>query len=162
METRQIMNGLGALALSFGLMGVMALPVNAVPPRAPMAPEAPQDGRHIEMMLETVDATAAQREQIEDIRDSYQGRIEDLHAEGADLRVQLEAQREGMQPVDISEVRPLAERVGDLMAEGIILRSQMKSEIASVLTIEQREKIARLQALRPDAPRADRTARRRH
>ena len=77
------------------------------------------------------------------------------------MHEELEALREGMTVVDIEAVRPLAERVGDLMAEGIILQTQMKSEIAMVLTTEQLEKIERLQALRPDAPRADRPGRRR-
>jgi Spy/CpxP family protein refolding chaperone len=159
MDMRQILNGLGAIVLSVGLLGLAALPAEAVQP-AP-APPAPDDGHHLELMLEMVDATDAQRDQIQDIRDSYEDRIHDLHEEGSILREELEALREGMTVVDIEAVRPLAERVGDLMAEGIILQTQMKSEIAMVLTTEQLEKIERLQALRPDAPRADRPGRRR-
>jgi Spy/CpxP family protein refolding chaperone len=158
MEIRPIRNGLGVVALSFGLL---AWPAGALPPRAP-APPSPPDGHRIELMLEMVDATDAQRAQIGAIRDSYQDRIDALQDEGADLRAELEDLQEGLAPVDIATIRPVAARVGELMAEGIILQAQLKSEIASVLTDAQLAKVARLQALQPETPRPDRAPRRRH
>ena len=156
MDTIQLRNLLSTAAIAASLM---TFPANAVP-FAPHAPEAPA-GHRLEMMLEMVDATDAQRAEIEVIRESYAGRAEVLHEDRSALHEQLEEIREAGAPVDIAALRPLAERVGDLMAEGLILRAQMRSDIAMVLTEEQRSKLERLHEMQPRTPRAHRPGRHR-
>jgi len=157
MEMRQIGNGFGSLLLSFGLVALLALPAAASPPPPPRAPAPPApEGPRLEMMLEAVDATDAQRARIEAIQADFEDRMNALHERMGDLYEQMEGFRDAGAPVDIAALRPVAEALGDLTAEGIILGAQMRSDIAMVLTEEQRAKLARMRDLEPRAPRADR------
>jgi len=97
-------------------------------------------GARIEKMIERLDLDEGQAEQVRNIRDNYHPQMEQLKEKMKDNRQQL---RELVQAdaLDQEQVRVIAEAIGDLKTEKIILRTTMKSEIRMVLTEEQREEM---------------------
>lgn len=99
--------------------------------------------RQIERMAERLDLDDAQLASVRAIVDSYRD-------EQRALRDQLRGGRAQIRGLgasgeyDEEAVRALAEVQGDGMAELIVLKAQMFSEIAAVLTDEQREALAEM------------------
>lgn len=122
----------------------------------PPAPQAPGQHHRMQMMLEVVDASDAQRQQIEAIVADHEARMRALRDERAQLREAGDALKEMGPPVDLGEVRRLADQAGELFADSLVLKAEMRNAIASVLTPQQLDKLERLEEMRPRAPRPPR------
>ena len=98
-----------------------------------------QKGR-IERMAEKLDLSESQLKQVREIQEKYRPEKQALRDKMKSSRQQL---REVMQVenIDQAKVRKLAQQLGDLKAEKIVLRSQIRSEMNKVLSKEQREKM---------------------
>ena len=97
------------------------------------------DGR-IERMIKHLDLTDEQATQVRSIRDSYQPKMKALREKMKDNRKQLREEMHA-ETIDQQKVKKLAQTMGDLKAEKIILRAEKRSKIRDVLTGEQREKM---------------------
>lgn len=104
-------------------------------------------GRHgfdsearIERMAAVLDLTKEQRDKVRAIVDKSTPKTRELRDKIADNRTKLHALMQQEKPKD-AEVRKLADEKGKLVAEMIVERTKVKSEIHAVLTPEQREKM---------------------
>jgi len=97
-------------------------------------------GSRIDRMIERFDLNDKQTKQMRLIRDTYRPKMDALGDKTKDNRKQL---RELMQAesVDQGQVKKLAQVMGDLKADKIILRGEMRAEFNQVLTKEQREEM---------------------
>jgi Spy/CpxP family protein refolding chaperone len=101
-------------------------------------------GFNIERMAEHLDLTAEQRSKIESIVEETRPRVKAIREQMRDNRKQLR-ELSAVGTYDKDAVRKLADAQGDLKADMIMLRTEQKSRIRSVLTEEQRN---RMQAMR--------------
>ena len=94
----------------------------------------------IDRMIERLDLNDEQTKQVRLIRDNYRPEMDSLSDKMKGNREQL---RELMQEdtIDQDQVKQLAQVIGDLKTDKIILRSDMRAEFNQVLTKEQREKM---------------------
>lgn len=94
----------------------------------------------IERMAEALGLSESQLKQVREIQEKYHPKKQVLRDKMKSSRQQL---REVMQSdnVDQGKVSKLAQQIGDLKAEKIMLRVQKYSEMNKVLTKEQREKM---------------------
>lgn len=91
-------------------------------------------------MARFLDLTESQKAQI---RDVYQAHSVELQAQREARRAAHRALADAAaaEPVNESAVRSRAAEVGRVAAEGALLSSRIRSEIAPLLTTEQREKL---------------------
>ena len=104
-------------------------------------------GRHgmgsemrIDRMSEFLGLSTEQRNQMRAIVDKARPQSRDLRDKLRDNHQQLRTLMQQDRPKD-SEVRKLADAQGKLIADQIVQRTRMQSEIRAVLTPEQREKL---------------------
>jgi len=104
-------------------------------------------GRHsmdsemrIDRMAEYLGLSTEQRAQVRAIVDKARPQARALHDKLRDNHQQLRALMQQDKPKD-SEVRKLADAQGKLIADQIVQRTKMQSDIRAVLTPEQREKL---------------------
>jgi len=99
-----------------------------------------KSGYRMEKMIKHLDLSDEQATQMRNIRKSFQPKMEALRDKMKDKRKQL---REEMYAdnIDQSKVKELAKTMGDLKANKIILRAEMRSKIHNVLTKAQREEL---------------------
>lgn len=97
-------------------------------------------GYGIERMTEHLGLNKKQTEQVRSIRESYHKKFGVLRDKSKAIHEKLHT---GMHADDINQaqVKKLAQAMGQLKADKIILRSEMNAEIHKVLTREQREKM---------------------
>jgi len=97
-----------------------------------------KEGR-LERMKSTLDLSEDQVTKIRAIKDKYRPEKMALRGKMKDARKQL---REAMHAdsIDKNKVKKLARQMGDLKTQKILLRADMKAEVHSVLTSEQRAK----------------------
>jgi len=97
-------------------------------------------GSRMERMIERLDLNDEQTTQVRTIRDNYRPKMQALSGKIRGNRQQL---REVMHEdtINQSKVKELAQVMGDLKTDKIILRAEMKAEMHKVLTKEQREKM---------------------
>lgn len=106
----------------------------------------------LQRMLDIAGATDAQRTQITAIAANYKPQLKALHQ-------QLRANRRSVADLDAaapsyaSQVATLADQRGQIVANQVKLRAQLRHEIAGVLTDDQRAKVR--QALENRRQRAD-------
>ncbi len=93
----------------------------------------------IDRMADALDLSQKQRDQVRGIVDKSRPSMRELHDRMHDNRKQLRALMQ-QDKAPQGEVRRLADIQGKAVADMIVLRTQMRSEIRSVLTPEQREK----------------------
>jgi Spy/CpxP family protein refolding chaperone len=88
-----------------------------------------------------------QKEQIRGILKSHSA---ELDAQRLAARGGRKALREAMaaQPVDETRIRQQALALGEVRADGAVLRARIRSEIWPILTTEQQEKARQLRSLR--------------
>ncbi len=98
---------------------------------------------HMERMAERLNLTAEQRTAMREIFDRTRPQMGELRDKLADNRQQLRTLGQGT-TVDEAQVRRLADAQGQLMAEMIVLRTKMRSEINAILTEEQRQQLKEL------------------
>ena len=101
-------------------------------------------GFNIERMAEHLELTGEQRSKIESIVEETRPRVKAIREQMRDNRKQLR-ELAAADTYDKDAVRKLADAQGALKAEMIMLRSEQKSRVRSVLTEEQRNK---MQAMR--------------
>lgn len=99
-----------------------------------------KSGARIERMIERLDLNENQAKQVRNIRDSYRPKMESFRNKMKESRQEL---REAMhaETIDQNKVKELAQKKGNLMAEKIVLRAEMRNEINKVLTKKQREEM---------------------
>ncbi len=104
-------------------------------------------GRHgfdsearVDRMAAMLDLTKEQRDKVRAIVDKSTPKTRELRDKIADNRTQLHALMQQDKPKD-ADIRKLADEKGKLVAEMIVQRTKVRSEIHAVLTPEQREKV---------------------
>ncbi len=106
-----------------------------------------KSGHRMEYMIKKLDLNDSQTTQVRNIRDSYQSKMESLRSKMKDSRKQL---RDTMHEdtIDQGKVRELAQTIGALKTDKIILRSAMRTDIHNVLSTKQRKELKKLQQYR--------------
>jgi len=108
-------------------------------------------GRHFSRMLgisaRHLDLTDAQKTQMKDIMTKEKPTIQPLMQQLAQNRQQMR-QLESAGTFDETKVRPLATQQSQTMAELIVQKARIKSELMQVLTPEQKTKLAAFEARR--------------
>ena len=94
----------------------------------------------IDRMADALDLSQKQRDQVRGIVDKSRPSMRELRDRMHDNRKQLRALMQQDKAPE-GEIRRLADIQGKAIADMIVLRAQMRTEIRSVLTPEQREKI---------------------
>ena len=99
-----------------------------------------KSGYRMEKMIKHLGLSDEQATQVRSIRESFQPKKEALRNKMKANRMQL---REVMHAdnIDQNKVKELAKTMGDLKANKIILRAEMRSNIHKVLTKAQREEM---------------------
>ena len=89
--------------------------------------------------LKGLDLTDAQRQQIQDIRQSHR---DEMRQAGERLRAAHRAQREAAMatPADEGRIRATSQGLADALTEMAVLRAQVHQQVLSVLTPEQQER----------------------
>lgn len=96
----------------------------------------------IEAKLERLDLSDEQREQVRGVIDAARPEFRKI-ADG--LRANRKEMRGAMhsETFDEQAVRRIADRQGDLVADMIVLRGKVKSQVSALLTEEQRQQLRR-------------------
>ena len=97
-------------------------------------------GMRIERMAKKLGFSESQLKQAREIQEKYQPQMQALHDKKKATRQELRAVMHA-DNIDQAAVKKLAQQQGDLKAQKIILRSQIRSEIHKLLTAEQRTKM---------------------
>lgn len=99
-----------------------------------------KSGYRMEKMIKHLGLSDEQATKVRSIRESYKPKMEALRNKKKENRKQL---REVMHAdnIDQNKVKQLAQTMGDLKANKIILRAEMRSNIHKVLTKAQREEM---------------------
>ena len=102
-------------------------------------------GPGVALPLRDLNLSDAQQQQIRDIRDRHRDESQQI---GERLRTAAEAQRKGVEatPVNESLIRSTAQQLADVQADAAVQRAQIRSEMLSVLTADQRAQLSKLQA----------------
>jgi periplasmic protein CpxP/Spy len=96
--------------------------------------------RHIDRMADALDLTKEQRDQVRSIVDKSRPATRELQDRLRDNRKQLHALMQ-QDTVSEKEVRRLADIQGKAIADTIVLRTRVQTDIRSILTPEQRQKM---------------------
>jgi len=94
----------------------------------------------IDRMADALDLTKAQRDAMRAIVDKARPQTRELHDKLAENHKQLHALVQQASPKE-SELRKLADAQGQMMADMIVLRTKVQTEIRAVLTDAQREQM---------------------
>ena len=97
-------------------------------------------GNRIERMKQHLGLTDDQVKKMQDLREKYQPQKQALREKMRDTRKQLRDVMHAEQ-LDQREVKILANKIGDLKAEKIMLHAKKRSEMNAILTPEQRQKM---------------------
>ncbi len=100
-----------------------------------------------DLPLRALELTDAQRQQVRDITERHRA---NLQTAGQQLRQAFEAQRAAIEasPVDENQIRSTSEALATAHTAMAIERAQIRSEVLSILTPEQQDKLKQLQAER--------------
>jgi len=134
--------GAGALALS----GLFAANLAAHTPGSG-GPQADAHAPGLGRTARRLGLSDDQKDQIRGILKSHATEIEtQLEASQSGRKALREAM--GVQPLDETLVRQQALALGEVRADGAVLRARIRSEIWPVLTTEQQEKATQLRSLK--------------
>jgi Spy/CpxP family protein refolding chaperone len=135
-----IVAGTGALGLA--LSGVFAAHLAANTPDGPGG-EPPRLGR-------TARRLGLSEEQKEQIRGILKTHASEIEAQTRAAHAGRKAFREAMavEPLDEGRIRKESLALGEVRADGAVLRARIRSEIWPILTAEQQEKAQHLRTLR--------------
>jgi Spy/CpxP family protein refolding chaperone len=97
------------------------------------------------LALRELNLTDAQQEQVKSIRERHRDEAQQI---GERLRTAMEAERKAIEttPVNESLIRSTAQQVADVQADAAVQEAQVRSEIVSILTADQRAQLSKLQA----------------
>lgn len=132
---------LKSLVLAIGLVLTAAAPAVFAQGHPMPARHAGFDGHHLFMMLDDVNASEAQRGQIEAIFKSAREDLKSQHEQGLALRKQM-LQAFGAANVDAAQIEALRKQQSALHETASQRMSRAMVEAARVLTPEQRAQIA--------------------
>jgi protein CpxP len=99
-------------------------------------------GRHLLRMSEKLDLTDQQEVQILELSQDFRSKMEAHLASAKPLRDEMKALRES-ESFDENAIRDAIAKAQPVMTEGILLRAKYRSDLAKVLTTEQKEQIAK-------------------
>lgn len=111
-------------------------------------------GQMLGRMFRNLDLTDQQRTEIKKIMDTERSIMQPVHQQLRDNRAALQAATKDGQ-FNEAEVTKLAQKQGDLMAQSIVSRERVKSQVWQILTPEQRDKLAKWQEKRQEGPGGD-------
>ncbi len=118
-------------------------------------PEGFGGGRMPGRMFRNLDLTDQQRTEIKKIMEAERSIMQPVHEQLRENREALKtATKDGQ--FNEAEVTKLAEKQGDLMAQVIVSRERVQSQIWQILTPEQREKLAQWREEGAGGPGQDR------
>jgi protein CpxP len=102
-------------------------------------------GPGVALPLRELNLSDAQQQQIRDIRDRHREESQQI---GERLRTAEEAQRHAVEATPVNEplIRSTAQQLADVQADAAVQRAQVRSEMLSVLTADQRAQLSKLQA----------------
>lgn len=106
-------------------------------------------GSRIDRMIERLGLNDEQTKQARSIRDNYRPKMDALSDKMRDNRRQLQNEMHA-DTINQNKVKKLAQVIGDLKTDKIILRAKMRTEIHKVLTKEQREEMKSWKGRRGD------------
>jgi len=106
-----------------------------------------KSGDRMERMIKHLELSDEQATQVRSIRDSYQPKMQALREKMQENRKQLREEMHA-ETIDQEKVKKLADKMGDLKADKIILRAEKRNKIHNVLTNEQREKMKEMKERR--------------
>jgi len=106
-----------------------------------------KSGHRMERMIKHLDLSDEQATQVRSIRDSYQPKMIALREKMKESRKQLREEMHA-ETIDQDKVKKLAQTIGDLKAEKIILRAEKRNKVHKVLTEEQRNKMKEMKQRR--------------
>ncbi len=95
------------------------------------------------MMIRRLDLTEEQKEEVRDIRESYQDKIRDARQEV--IKAMKELGEKVQDEAEESEIREIAAKVGVAMGDQAVIKVQQLKEIKSVLTEDQIEELEEMQ-----------------
>ena len=99
-----------------------------------------KSGYRMEKMIKKLDLSDEQATKVRSIRESFQPKMEALYEKMKENRKQLREEMHA-ENIDMNKVKKLAQKMGDLKANKIVLRSEMRNNIHKVLTKAQREEL---------------------
>jgi len=99
-----------------------------------------KSGYRMEKMIKKLGLSDEQATKVRSIRENFQPKMKALHEKMKENRKQLREEMHA-ENIDMNKVKKLAQTMGELKANKIILRSEMRNNIHKVLTKEQREEL---------------------
>ena len=143
-----VMAALGGMVLGGTLLGDTVLAAQGPGPggmrgRGPGGP----GGRGASIALRALDLTEAQREQVRQLTEQHREQTRTLAER---VRAAGEAQREAMQAASFNEqqVRATAQAFAEVQTELAVQQARLWSDIYGLLTTDQQQQLARMQAER--------------
>src|SRR5262245_19468610 len=132
----------GAAALTLG--GLFAASLAANTPEGAAPPAEPWAIRHAAKRL---GLSVDQKEQIRGVLKSHAGEIEaTMRASQSGHKALREAM--AVQPLDEAKTRQQALALGEVRADGAVLRARIRSEIWPILTPDQQEKAREMRSMK--------------
>ncbi len=151
---KSIIVGIGAVALAVASFSVVSAQQGPPPPpgpgmqRGPGGPGGPGMRRGAGgpgMMLRQLDLTEAQRAQVKSIMDAHKTEVEGIGTKMREARKGLQAAMETI-PVNEEAIREATAALAAVQAEANVHRANVRAEVFSILTDEQKAKAAQLKA----------------
>jgi Spy/CpxP family protein refolding chaperone len=137
-----------AAAGSMLIMGLMALPVLAQATNMPAAVKTKTPSphpAHRREILEALQLTDNQRQQIQDCRAAYRKKMAELNGQLQVKQVELENEMDQAEP-DQDKLADLTQSIGDLLGQRLLERAQAKITIEKqILTPQQADQLKMLQ-----------------
>ena len=96
--------------------------------------------KRVERMIRHLDLSDEQATKARGIFDKYSGQFTDLRTEKKKTKQSLRANMHTDKP-DMAVIEQLAKKQGELKTQKILVKAKMKSEINTILTDTQREKM---------------------
>lgn len=139
-------------SLTFGAIVTAVVAIGAVVQAQGPGPGGPRGrfghfGGPVNLPLRALELTDAQRQQVRDITEKHRA---NLQTAGQQLREAFAAQRAAVEasPVDESQIRSSSEALATAHTAMAIERAQIRTEVLSILTTEQQDKLKQWQAER--------------
>lgn len=143
-KRRKLTLAIGAGAAGLAVAAFFAANLAANTPETQNAPAEPMSIRHAAKRLGLSDD---QKEQIRGVLKAHAGEIE---AQMQAAQTGHKALREAMavQPLDEAKIRQQALALGEVRADGAVLRARIRSEILPILTPDQQEKAKAMRTMK--------------
>lgn len=144
------MKGLNILVAA-GFLLVMASPVLSQATNMPPVPAQTKTPHHLRDILEKLQVTPQQRQQLVDCRASYRKKMAELNGQLKVKQVELENELDQTTP-DQDKVAQLTQQIGDLIGQRLLEKAQAKITIEKqILTSQQADQLKSLQQDVPDS-----------